>query len=76
MYNKLAGKIKEVFGTQEKFAKALGMSDTTLIKRMKGISDWKGEEMFTSCVLLGIPFEEMHIYFYPKSREFHTMATE
>lgn len=76
MFNKLAGKIKEVYGTQEKFAKALGLSDTSLIKRMKGTVDWKSEEMFNSCVLLGIPFDEMHLYFYPKSREIHTTAEE
>ena len=29
-YAKLRGKIKEVFGTQAKFAKAMGMSTVTL----------------------------------------------
>ena len=33
-YSKLRGKIKEVFGTQAKFAKAMGMSTVTLSAKL------------------------------------------
>ena len=35
-YSKLRGKIKEVFGTQAKFAKAMGMSTVTLSAKLNG----------------------------------------
>lgn len=34
-YSKLRGKIKEVYGTQLEFAKALGIGTTTLNSRLK-----------------------------------------
>ena len=36
-FSKLRGKIKEVFGTQEKFAKAMGMSSVSLSAKLNNI---------------------------------------
>ena len=44
-YSKLRGKIKEVFGTQDKFAKALGISRATLSLKLNNISEFTQQEM-------------------------------
>ena len=63
-YSKLNGKIKEVFGTQLAFAKAMGMSRSALNQRLIGAVDWKSPEIVKACELLGIPLEEAHVYFF------------
>lgn len=63
-YNKLRGKIREVFGTQEAFAEAIGMNTATISGKLNGKSDWSRAEMEKACSLLGIPMIEMHFYFF------------
>ena len=65
-YAKLRGKIKEVFGTQEAFAKAMGMNKVSLSQRLSGKLDWKTPEIAKACELLGIPLEENVAYFFMK----------
>ena len=50
-YSKLRGKIREVFGTQEAFAVALGINAATISGKLNGEA-------------LHIPMEEMHVYFF------------
>jgi hypothetical protein len=72
-YSKLRGRIREKFGTQALFAAAmreagLNFSDCVLSQKLNNQSDWDGTEMHTACVLLDIPPEEIHLYFFcPKS---------
>lgn len=63
-YKKLYGKIKEVFGTQEAFAEAMGMSRTAINARLKQSVEWKTPEIVKACELLHIPIEEAHLYFF------------
>lgn len=65
-YAKLRGKIREVFGTQEAFAVAIGMSTVTLSQRLNGISEWKTSEIVKACELLGIPLEQNSLYFFTR----------
>jgi len=65
-YAKLRGKIREVFGTQEAFADAMGMSTVTLSQRLNGISEWKTGEIVKACELLGIPLEQNSLYFFTR----------
>lgn len=65
-YAKLRGKIREVFGTQEAFAVAMGMSTVTLSQRLNGISEWKTSEIVKACELLGIPLEQNSLYFFTR----------
>ena len=64
MYRKLKGKIKEVFGTQEAFAKAMEMGKATLSQRLNGSVEWKVSEIAKACDLLHIPLTEAHLYFF------------
>ena len=63
-YAKLRGKIKEVFGTQEAFADALGMDCATLSGKLNNKADWKREEIEKACQLLSIPIQQLHEYFF------------
>lgn len=63
-YSKLRGKIREVFGTQEAFAEAMGMNTATVSGKLNGKSDWTRAEMELACSLLGISMMKMHSYFF------------
>jgi transcriptional regulator with XRE-family HTH domain len=63
-YSKLRGKIKEVFGTQDKFAKALGIGRVSLSQRLNNILDFSQEEINKACEILGISKEDISIYFF------------
>ena len=63
-YRKLRGKIREVFDRNEDFAKALGMDPSSLSAKLNNGSPWKREEIQEACELLGIPIEDVHLYFF------------
>ena len=63
-YAKLRGKIKEVFGTQERFAEAMEMDRSTLSLKLNGKGDWSSTEVEKACGLLGIQIEEVYAYFF------------
>ena len=64
MYNKIEGKIIEKLGTREAFAKAMGLSQTTITAKLKGRIDWKRKEMQKACEILEIPISELIEYFF------------
>ncbi len=53
-YSKLRGKIVEVYGSQEKFAEALGIERTSLSNKMAGNVEFKQKQILKSIELLGI----------------------
>ena len=57
-------KIKEVFDTQEAFAKAMDMSYTALNQRLNNAVEWKTPEIVKACGILSIPLEDAHLYFF------------
>ena len=63
-YKKLRGKIREVFGTEKQFAKALGISSTSLSLKFNGESSFKKSQISRCCELLGIPVKEIGQYFF------------
>lgn len=65
-YAKLRGKIREVFGTQDKFAEAMGMSTVSISQRLNGKLEWKACEIAKACEILGIPLEDAALYFFTK----------
>lgn len=67
-YNKLKGKIKEVYGTQQEFAKALGISTTTLNTRLKNETFFNQSEIEKAKNLLDLKTEQdiMDIFFTTK----------
>lgn len=63
-YAKLRGKIREVFGSQEAFAGAMGMDRSTLSLKLNGKSDWTRLEIERACPLLHISIMEVPAYFF------------
>ena len=61
-YSKLLGRLKEKSLTQEKFAELMGMSGTTLSKKLNGKSEWTQAEMNKACEILEINPEEIPVY--------------
>ena len=63
-YSKLRGKIREVFGTQEAFAEAMGISTVTISQKLNGKVEWKTSEIVKACELLGVPLADNAEYFF------------
>lgn len=63
-YDKLRGRIVEVFGSQGKFAEFLDVSETTVSKKMTGKVQFDQEDIAVWCDALNIPIEEAGRYFF------------
>ena len=63
-YSKLKGKIKEVFGTQSAFAKAMGLSGVSLSSKLNNLTGFTQSEINKACELLGISFEFIPVFFF------------
>lgn len=64
VYSKLAGKIKEYYGTQGKFAEAIGLSEKSMSAKLNGRREWKQSEIMQACDLLAIDVNDVHLYFF------------
>lgn len=65
-YNKLRGRIREKFTTQEEFAAALGMSSVTLSSKLNGHTFFTQPQIKKACELLSINPNEVSDYFFVK----------
>lgn len=63
-YNKLRGKNVEKYGTQERFAEAIGISENSLSKKMNGKTGISQSDMSLWGILLDIPVSEYGVYFF------------
>lgn len=63
-YSKLRGRIKEKFGTQESFANAMGMAETTVSFKLNNKVSWTQQEINLSCKLLSIEDHDVTAYFF------------
>ena len=63
-YSKLIGKIVEVFGSQQRFAEAMSLSERTVSLKLNSKVEWKQTEMHKACTLLGIADAEIPAYFF------------
>ena len=63
-YSKLIGKIAEKYGTQSKFAEALGLSERSVSLKLNGKIAWKQPEIIKACEILSIQYSEIPAYFF------------
>lgn len=63
-YSKLRGKIREIFNTQGDFAKAMGMSTTSLSVKLNNNVEFSQKEIEKAVELLKIDKEEIPVYFF------------
>ena len=61
-YDKLKGRIKEKYGTQENFAKAIGKTQTTTSFKINGKRLWNQEEIIKAIELLDLAKDDMVEY--------------
>lgn len=65
-YSKLRGRIKEVCGTQDEFARRIGIGRVSLSKRLNNQIEFSQKEMMDSCKTLRIDKEDIPEYFFTK----------
>ncbi len=70
-YSKLLGRITEKFGTQARFAEALGMSERSLSLKLNGKVPFKQPEITAACSLLEITEEDIFSYFFAQKVQCH-----
>lgn len=63
-YSKLRGRIVEKFGSQQKFAEAMKLSERTITLKLKGRIPWKQTEICKAVELLELGTEDIPIYFF------------
>lgn len=63
-YSKLLGRMKECGFTQEKLAKAIGISKYTLNTKLNNKFSFAQEEILAICKVLNIPVSEIGEFFY------------
>lgn len=63
-YNKLRGRIIEIYGSQAKFASALGISYVTVSRKMNGNAGFSQKDMKKWGEMLQISETEFGAYFF------------
>ena len=63
-YPKLRGKIVEMYGTNERFRKALGISKVSISKKLNGITGFSQADILKWSELLKIDINDVGIYFF------------
>lgn len=63
-YAKLTGKIVEVCGTRENYAKAMGWSPKTVTEKLNNNSPFKTTDIEKTIAVLGIDRSEIVNYFF------------
>lgn len=65
-YSKLSGRIREKYGTQSNFARALDMSERSLSLKLSGKRAWTQSEMDRAISCLGLNDQDIPDYFFKK----------
>lgn len=63
-YNKLRGRIVEIFNTQSCFAIAMGWSERTLSLKMNSVRTWKQSDICKAVILLELSDKDIPTYFF------------
>ena len=62
--SKLKGRIKERLGTQDVFARQMGLSSAAISNKLNGKTEFTQGEIKEACRLLSITHEEIGVYFF------------
>lgn len=63
-YAKLKGRIIEICGTQQEFAKRMNLSERTVSAKLNNQVSWKQSEILKTVEILMIPEDQIQIYFF------------
>ena len=65
-YSRLIGRMREKGYTQEKMARALGISETSLNHRLNNRLSFRQDEIASASNILSIPMQQIEEYFFAK----------
>jgi hypothetical protein len=65
-YNKLKGKIVEVFGSQADFSKRIKLSEQSITAKLAGRSRFSQDDIITWCEALDIDQNDIGLYFFTR----------
>jgi len=63
-YSKLRARIREKFGTEGEFAKALNTSQVSVSRKFNDKTQFTSDDIKTWCNVLEIPIKDSGIYFF------------
>lgn len=63
-YSKLRGRIRQLYGTETKFAAVIGMSTVSLSAKLNNKVGWSESEIMKCLELLKIPLKHVTEYFF------------
>lgn len=63
-YNKLKGRIVEIFGKRSSFSKAMGWSERTLSLKLNGERPWKQTDILRAISILKLSKDDIQDYFF------------
>ncbi len=63
-YNKLKGRIVEIFGSQALFSKRIGVSEQTITAKLAGRSKFSQDDIIDWCNALDIDQHDIGLYFF------------
>ena len=63
-FSKLRGRIKEIYGTESSFSRAMGMNRCTISAKLNHQSEWTRADIEKACTLLNIPLGDVESYFF------------
>lgn len=70
-YRKLRGRIREKYGTEQKFAAAMGMGRVTLSAKLNNDGDFTRNQMLKAAQLLELDATQIPEYFFTASVQKH-----
>lgn len=65
-YNKLKGRIVEIFGSQALFSKRIGVSEQTITAKLAGRSKFSQDDIIDWCTALDIDQNDIGLYFFTR----------
>ena len=68
-YSKLRGRIREIMGSEVKFAEAMSLSSNSISLRFSGKVRWTNDDIVTACKILDIPLNDIPVYFFAEKVE-------
>ncbi len=63
-YNKIRGKIVEVYGSQKEFAKAIGLSEQSVTAKLNGRTDMSQDDILKWADALKLEVSDIGNYFF------------
>lgn len=63
-FNKLRGRIKEIYGTQTAFSNAMEMNEATLSNKLNNNVEFTSKEIIKACILLKLELNKIDEYFF------------